>query len=64
MRVVYDSPVPAPVEAGQVIGQIELTVADQPTRVLPLVAAEAVDRAGVLGRMTGTLQYLIWGAPG
>jgi D-alanyl-D-alanine carboxypeptidase (penicillin-binding protein 5/6) len=64
VRVVYDSPVPAPVEAGQVIGQIELTVADQPTRVLPLVAAEAVDRAGVLGRMTGTLQYLIWGAPG
>lgn len=64
VRVVYDSPIPAPVEAGQVIGQIELTVADQPTRVLPLVAAEAVDRAGVLGRMTGTLQYLIWGAPG
>ena len=64
VRVVYDSPIPAPVEAGQVIGQIELTVADQPTRVLPLVAAEAVDRAGVLGRMTGTLEYLIWGAPG
>ncbi len=63
VRVVYDSPIPAPVEAGQIIGQIELTVADQPTRVLPLVAAEAVDRAGVLGRMTGTLQYLIWGAP-
>lgn len=64
VRVVYDSPVPAPVEAGQVIGQIEMTVADRPTRVLPLVAAEAVDRAGVLGRMTGTLEYLIWGAPG
>ncbi len=64
VRVVYDSPTPAPVEAGQVIGQIEMTVADQPTRVMPLVAAEAIPRAGVLGRMTGTLEYLIWGLPG
>lgn len=64
VRVVYDSPIPAPVEAGQVIGQIEMSIADQPTRVMPLVAAEAVPRAGVLGRMTSTLEYLIWGAPG
>jgi len=64
VRVVYDSPIPAPIQAGQVIGQIEMTVADQPTRVMPLVAAEAVPRAGVLGRMTGTLEYLIWGMPG
>lgn len=64
VKVVYDSPVIAPVEAGQVVGQIEMTADGMPTRVLPLVAARPVERAGVLGRMTGTLEYLIWGVPG
>ncbi len=64
VKVVYDSPVTAPVEAGQVVGQIEMTADGMPTRVLPLVAARSVERAGILGRMTGTLEYLIWGAPG
>lgn len=64
VKVVYDSPVPAPVEAGQVIGQIEMTADGKPTRIMPLVAARSVERAGVWGRMTGTLEYLIWGASG
>ncbi|HRY22826.1 MAG: D-alanyl-D-alanine carboxypeptidase family protein [Geminicoccaceae bacterium] len=64
VKVVYDSPVTAPVEAGQVVGQIEMTADGMPTRVLPLVAARPVERAGILGRMTGTLEYLIWGVPG
>jgi D-alanyl-D-alanine carboxypeptidase (penicillin-binding protein 5/6) len=64
VKVVYDSPVPAPIEAGQVIGHVEMTAASKPTRMMPLVAAQPVDRAGVVGRMTGTLEYLIWGAPG
>jgi len=64
VKVVYDSPVPAPVEAGRVIGQIEMTAAGMPTRITPLVAARPVERAGVWGRMTGTLEYLIWGISG
>jgi serine-type D-Ala-D-Ala carboxypeptidase (penicillin-binding protein 5/6) len=64
VKVVYDSPVPAPIEAGQVIGHIEMTAADVPTRMMPLIAARPVERAGVFGRMTGTLEYLIWGVRG
>ena len=64
VKVVYDSPVPAPVEAGQVIGHVEMTAEGMPTRMMPLMAASPVERAGVIGRMTGTLEYLIWGAPG
>jgi D-alanyl-D-alanine carboxypeptidase (penicillin-binding protein 5/6) len=64
VKVVYDSPIPAPIEAGQIIGQIEMSVADQPTRVLPLKAAQSVAKAGILGRMTNTLEYLIWGIAG
>ena len=62
--MVYDSPVPAPVTAGQVLGQIEMTAAGMPTRIMPLVAARDIPRAGVWGRMTGTLEYLIWGVGG
>ncbi len=64
VKVVYDSPVPAPIEAGQVVGHIEMTAAGMPTRMMPLIAARPVARAGVVGRMTGTLEYLIWGARG
>ncbi len=64
VKVVYDSPVPAPIEAGQVVGHIEMTAADVPTRMMPLIAARPVERAGVFGRMTGTLEYLIWGVRG
>lgn len=64
VKVVYDSPVAAPVEAGKVIGQIEMTAVGMPTRITPLVAARPVERAGVWGRMTGTLEYLIWGISG
>jgi len=64
VRVVYDSPVPAPIQAGQVLGHVEMTAEGVPTRMMPLVAAQSVERAGVIGRMTGTLHYLVFGAPG
>jgi serine-type D-Ala-D-Ala carboxypeptidase (penicillin-binding protein 5/6) len=64
VKVVYDSPVPAPIEAGQVVGHIEMTAAGMPTRMMPLIAAAPVERAGVIGRMTGTLEYLIRGVRG
>jgi D-alanyl-D-alanine carboxypeptidase (penicillin-binding protein 5/6) len=64
VKVVYDSPVPAPIEAGQVIGHVEMTADGMPTRMMPLQAARSVERAGVVGRMTATLNYLIFGAPG
>ena len=30
---------------------------------VPLVAANDVPKAGLMGRATGTLSYLIWGSP-
>ena len=64
VKVVYDSPVPAPIEAGQVLGHVEMTAEGVPTRMMPLLAARPVERAGVIGRMTGALHYLVFGAPG
>ena len=57
------SPVPAPVVAGQEVGRAEITAPGMAPMTVPLVAADDVARAGMLGRATGSLSYLIWGAP-
>ena len=48
---------------GQEIGRIEVTAPGSAPSTAPLVAAADVARAGVLGRATECLSYLIWGAP-
>ena len=60
-KVIYDSPVAAPVQAGQVLGRIEISAPNVATQKLPLVAAESIPRAGMFGRMIGTAKYLVMG---
>lgn len=59
----YDTPVVAPIEQGQQLGRMRLHIPGEPMVELPLVAGEAVPRAGVGGRMMGALNYLLWGLP-
>jgi D-alanyl-D-alanine carboxypeptidase (penicillin-binding protein 5/6) len=58
----YDSPVPAPISAGQRLGTLELTAPGTAPHTVPLVAGSDVARAGVLGRIAGSLAYLVRGA--
>ena len=60
-RVLYDSPIAAPIEAGQKIGTIEVMAPGSEMIQAPLVAAEAVPRASLMRRIQGTLSYLIFG---
>jgi serine-type D-Ala-D-Ala carboxypeptidase (penicillin-binding protein 5/6) len=60
-RVVYAGPVPAPIEAGQTIARLEITAPGIEPLVIPLQAAEPVETAGILGRITSAIGYLIWG---
>lgn len=61
VRVVYEGPVPAPIVAGTPIAHLEIGGDGiEPARV-PLLAAEDVEVAGILGRVTSALGYLIWG---
>lgn len=57
----FEAPLPAPVAAGQEIGRLEIVLPDRPAVVVPLLAGRAVERAGLLGRLTGALGYLVQG---
>ncbi|MBI1239520.1 MAG: D-alanyl-D-alanine carboxypeptidase [Alphaproteobacteria bacterium] len=56
----YNGPVKAPVAAGQTIGQLTVSVPDQPDRTFPLYAATAVPEADMVSRMIDTTAYLMW----
>ena len=57
----YDGPISAPVSEGQIIGVLTVTVPDaQPVNV-PVVAAENVERAGLIGRAVSAIGYLMLG---
>ncbi len=49
-QVVRPEPLVAPFSRYQTVGSLKITLADQPVAEVPLVALEAVEQAGVLGR--------------
>ncbi len=57
----YDSPIPAPVAKGSVVGALLVSAPDLPTRQVPLVAATSVGRMDAFGRIATLAGYLIWG---
>lgn len=57
----FEAPLPAPIAAGQEIGRLEIAVPGRPATTVPLLAGRAVERAGLLGRLTGVLGYLVQG---
>jgi D-alanyl-D-alanine carboxypeptidase (penicillin-binding protein 5/6) len=61
VSVVMDQPIPAPVQAGARIGTIKVSAPGMDPVEKPLVAAETVDRLGLLGRITAAAKYLFWG---
>ncbi|SDF74498.1 D-alanyl-D-alanine carboxypeptidase (penicillin-binding protein 5/6) [Limimonas halophila] len=61
--VIYDSPVPAPVEKGERLATLRLEAPDKDTTTIPLVAARSVDQLGPVGRLAGGLQFLLFGPP-
>lgn len=58
----YDGPISAPIAVNQVIGKATISgpTIDTPIEV-PLVAAQAIERAGFFKRISASLSYLIWG---
>ncbi len=62
VSVVYQTPVAAPVEAGQRVGSIRIEAPDMPVREFPLVAGGAVERQGIFGRAMGALKHMILGS--
>jgi D-alanyl-D-alanine carboxypeptidase (penicillin-binding protein 5/6) len=62
IAISYDSPIPAPIRAGDVLGK--LTVAGQgvPPTEVKLLAGDSVPRLGITGRAVAALTHLVTGA--
>jgi D-alanyl-D-alanine carboxypeptidase (penicillin-binding protein 5/6) len=58
-QVVRPDPLVAPFAKGQAVGTLRVTRADQPMVDVPLVALEAVEQAGVIGRAWDALRLWI-----
>jgi D-alanyl-D-alanine carboxypeptidase (penicillin-binding protein 5/6) len=63
VTAVYQEPIPAPVAKGTEVGKLVVTAPGIPTRELPLVAGDSVERLGAMRRIPAAVSYLIWGAP-
>jgi D-alanyl-D-alanine carboxypeptidase (penicillin-binding protein 5/6) len=62
IAAVYDSPVPAPVVAGQQLGKLVVTVPGRDAVELPLVSDSSAEKLGFGGRMGAAFSYLVWGS--
>ena len=63
VTVVYDGPIPAPLELGQQVATLVVAAPGEETVEMPLVAGAAIERLGFIGRITASVKYLIFGAP-
>jgi len=61
-KIVYDNPVAAPIQAGQVLGKVTMSAPGISPVEVPLVASEGVDKLGFSGRMSAAVNYLVFGA--
>lgn len=64
VRAQYQEPVEAPVAAGATAGTVRVQAPGLNTLERPLVANEAVDQLGPVGRIGAAAQYLLWGEAG
>jgi D-alanyl-D-alanine carboxypeptidase (penicillin-binding protein 5/6) len=63
VKVIYDGPIPAPLEVGQQIATLVIAAPGEETIEVPLVAGAAIERLGFVGRITASIKYLIFGGP-
>ena len=62
--VVYESPIPAPIEKGAPLATVILSAPDMTAIELPLVAGDDVEKVGALGKIGSSLEFLLFGASG
>ena len=60
-ELVYQSPLHAPVQEGDVVGELEVTLPDGRQMSVPVEAAQSVARKGAMGRAGAALARLIRG---
>jgi D-alanyl-D-alanine carboxypeptidase (penicillin-binding protein 5/6) len=61
VKVVYDSPLSAPLKAGDQVGTIEVTVPGKDVKKVGLYAGKDVEKAWFYKRIINSVYYLLWG---
>jgi len=61
-KVVYDTPLKAPVLKGDKIGEIHITYGDKTTDKIPLIAKESIAKVGSFSRFLANLKYFVFGS--
>ncbi len=59
MKIRYQGPIAAPITKGQHVADLVITTSDTPPQVVPLIAGEAVGKAGFFGRIWLGLKQLV-----
>lgn len=62
--VEYQSPVPAPVKAGDKLGMLTLSFPERDAIQVPLIAGDGAERLGLFGRVVSALRSIILGVSG
>ncbi len=63
VAVVYDSPIPAPIPAGQEIAKLRVSWPGGVPVEVPLQAGAEVEQLGPFGRIFASIKFLVLGAP-
>ena len=63
VQVVYDSPIPAPIPAGQEIAKLRVSWPGGVPVEVPLQAGEDVEQLGPFGRIAASIKFLLLGSP-
>ncbi len=61
VKVIYDSPLTAPLKAGDQVGALEVTLPEKGVQKFPLYVAKNVKIAGFFERISNSIHYLLWG---
>ncbi len=61
-KLVYQTPVAAPVAQGAQVGTVTFTAAGMQPITVPVTAGAAVEKLGFLGKIPAAFNYLLWGA--
>jgi D-alanyl-D-alanine carboxypeptidase (penicillin-binding protein 5/6) len=62
VSVKYTGPIPAPIEKGQQIATLVVSVPDRDPIEVPLKAGESVERLGLGGRISAAARHLLFGS--
>jgi D-alanyl-D-alanine carboxypeptidase (penicillin-binding protein 5/6) len=61
VKLTYQSPLPAPIVAGEQVAVMTIEVPGQDVDEVPVLAGADIAKADLVGRVTGALEYLIFG---